>query len=38
VPLGIWALTILYGLWGAVRCLGGRDFEYAIIGNWIKTQ
>ncbi len=38
VPLGIWGLTILYGLWGAIRTLGGHDFEYAIIGNWVKTQ
>jgi hypothetical protein len=38
VPFGMWGLTILYGLWGAVRCLGGHDFKYAIIGNWLKNQ
>jgi uncharacterized Tic20 family protein len=38
IPLGIWGLTILYGLWGAVRCLGGRDFSYAIIGKWLEDQ
>jgi hypothetical protein len=38
VPLGIWGLTILYGLWGAARCLGGHDFKYAIIGNWLESQ
>lgn len=38
VPMAIWGLTILYGLWAAVRCLGGHDFRYAIIGNWLKTQ
>jgi uncharacterized Tic20 family protein len=38
VPLAIWALTIAYGLWGAVRTLGGHDFRYAIIGNWVKAQ
>lgn len=38
VPLGIWAVTILYALWGAVRCLSGHDFKYAIIGNWVKAQ
>jgi uncharacterized Tic20 family protein len=38
VPLGIWGLTILYGLWGAVRCLAGHDFRYAIIGNWLENQ
>jgi uncharacterized Tic20 family protein len=38
VPLAIWALTILYGLWGAARSLGGHDFKYTIIGNWVKAQ
>ena len=38
VPLGIWGLTILYGLWGAARCLGGHDFKYAVIGNWLESQ
>ncbi|MEJ2735068.1 MAG: DUF4870 domain-containing protein [Anaerolineae bacterium] len=38
VPFGIWGLTILYGLYGAVRCLGGHDFNYAIIGNWLDSQ
>jgi uncharacterized Tic20 family protein len=38
VPLAIWGLTILYGLWGATRCLGGHDFKYAIIGKWLEDQ
>ncbi len=38
VPLAIWGITILYGLWGAVRCLGGYDFRYAIIGRWLEGQ
>lgn len=38
VPFAIWGLTILYGLYGAVRCLGGRDFRYAVIGNWLDSQ
>jgi uncharacterized Tic20 family protein len=38
VPLGFWGLIILYGLYGAVRCLGGHDFKYAIIGNWLEGQ
>jgi uncharacterized Tic20 family protein len=37
-PFGIWGLTILYGLWGAVRCFGGHDFRYAVIGRWIDGQ
>ena len=38
IPLGIWGLTVLYGLWGAVRCLGGHAFRYAIIGGWLARQ
>ena len=38
VPLGIWGLIILYGLYGALRCLGGREFRYAIIGNWLEGR
>jgi uncharacterized Tic20 family protein len=38
IPLAIWGLTILYGLWGAARCLGGHDFKYALIGNWLESQ
>jgi uncharacterized Tic20 family protein len=38
IPLGVWGLTILYGLWGAVRCLGGHDFKYVIVGNWLESQ
>lgn len=38
VPLGIWGLIILYGLYGTVRCLGGHDFKYAIIGDWLEGQ
>jgi uncharacterized Tic20 family protein len=38
IPIGVWGLAILYGLWGAVRCLGGHDFQYAVIGNWLKSQ
>ena len=38
VPLGLWGLTILYGLWGAARCFGGHDFQYVLIGNWVESQ
>lgn len=38
IPIGFWGLTILYGLWGAARCLGGHDFKYAIVGNWLENQ
>jgi uncharacterized Tic20 family protein len=39
IPIGFQVLAILYALWGAVRCLGGHDFRYAIVsklvGRWI---
>ena len=38
VPLGVWGLTILYALYAAVRCFGGHDFKYAVIGNWLQSQ
>ena len=37
VPLAIWGLIILYGLWGALRCLGGHAFSYIIIGRWLGS-
>lgn len=38
VPVCIGLITLLYGLWGAVRCLSGRDFRYLGIGNWVAAQ
>jgi uncharacterized Tic20 family protein len=38
VPAGVGVLTVLYGLWGAVRCWGGHDFRYAIIGRWLESH
>lgn len=38
IPLLLWGLTIVYGLVGAVRCLGGHDFRYAIIGRWLDRR
>jgi uncharacterized Tic20 family protein len=38
IPFGIWGITILYGLWGAVRCLGGHDFKYILIGRWLESK
>jgi uncharacterized Tic20 family protein len=34
-PCGLWLTTILYGIWGAIRCLSGSDFDYIIIGRWL---
>lgn len=38
IPIGLWGLFILYGFYGAIRCFGGRDFQYAIIGKWLEQQ
>ncbi|MFN2188230.1 MAG: DUF4870 domain-containing protein [Candidatus Promineifilaceae bacterium] len=34
-PFGIWAATVLYGVWAAVRCLSGADFQYPVIGTLV---
>ena len=38
VPVCVGLLTLVYGLWGAVRCLSGADFRYLVIGNWVAAQ
>jgi len=38
VPIGVWVVTMVYGLIGAVRTLGGHDFQYVVIGKWLKSQ
>lgn len=38
LPLGLWFVFILYGLWAALRTLGGYDFRYAFIGDWLARQ
>jgi uncharacterized Tic20 family protein len=38
IPIAFSVLTTLYALWGAVRCLGGHDFRYAVVGNWLESQ
>ena len=35
-PLSLWFATIAYGIWGALRCIGGHDFKYVFIGNWLE--
>jgi hypothetical protein len=37
-PLTAEALTVLYGLWGGVRCLAGHDFRYAVVGDRLVPQ
>jgi hypothetical protein len=38
IPLAVVAATVIYGLIGAARTLGGHDFRYAVIGRWLKSQ
>jgi len=37
VPIAVTKLLVLYGLWGALRCLGGHPFDYALIGRWVGS-
>lgn len=38
VPICAGFLTMLYGLWGAIRTFAGHDFRYLVIGNWLAVQ
>lgn len=38
VPICAGFLTMLYGLWGALRSFSGHDFRYLVIGNWLAGQ
>lgn len=38
IPLGVWALIILYGVFGAARAFAGADFKYAIVGDWLQER
>ena len=38
IPLSFSLFTFVYGLSGAVRCLGGHDFKYIIIGDWLEGR
>jgi uncharacterized Tic20 family protein len=35
IPLLAMLAWIAYGLWGAVQCLCGRDFQYILIGRFL---
>ena len=37
VPIAVTKLLVLYGLWGALRCLGGHPFRYALVGRWVGS-
>ena len=38
IPFGVWALIILYGVFGAARAFVGADFKYAIVGDWLQEH
>lgn len=38
IPLGLWGLSTLYGLWGAFKSLNGQPFKYAIVGKWLEKR
>jgi hypothetical protein len=38
IPFGVWALIILYGVFGAARAFAGADFKYAIVGDWLQEH
>ncbi len=37
-PLITMALTVVYGLWGAVRTFSGHDFKYVVVGKWLDNR
>jgi uncharacterized Tic20 family protein len=38
VPLIVMLAWALYGLWGALKTLRGRDFRYVLIGNLLNSE
>jgi hypothetical protein len=38
IPMAFMVVWALYGLWGALRCLQGRDFNYALLGRYLKLN
>jgi uncharacterized Tic20 family protein len=38
IPIAFMVVWALYGLWGALRCLQGRDFNYALLGKYLKIS
>ena len=39
IAFGLWFFgTILYGIYGAVMVMLGRDFKYPVIGDWAKKR
>jgi len=38
IPMAFMVIWVLYGLWGALRCLQGHDFNYAILGKYLHRD
>ncbi|MBE0409167.1 MAG: DUF4870 domain-containing protein [Anaerolineales bacterium] len=38
IPLAFMVIWGLYGLWGALQCWRGRDFNYILLGKLIPTN
>jgi len=38
VPLLVMLVWALYGLWGGVQCLRGRDFRYVFVGKLLASE
>lgn len=36
-PCGFWLITILYGVWAAIRSYSGADFKYIVIGKLVNS-
>lgn len=36
VPLSLWLVAVLYGIWGAIRSWGGSDFSYVFVGRLME--
>jgi uncharacterized Tic20 family protein len=38
IPFAFMVIWALYGLWGAIRCMQGQDFNYVFIGKHLKVS
>ena len=36
-PCGLWLITVLYGVWAAIRSYSGADFKYIVIGKLLDN-
>lgn len=38
IPFVVMMIIGLYGVWGGIRTLQGKDFRYALIGKWLERS